>query len=129
MTVLVQEVWEERVWAARPMRLVAETPTGAVLWVPRGTRGRVPAAPTGRPREATRAERQSALVEEAWDTSTLEIWPRDPWAWRADGWRGFRTMDLVLDVVAELDGSRRLEDEDGLGLNPVLSEGWERPCL
>jgi hypothetical protein len=129
VTVLVQEVLEERVWAARPMRLVAETPAGAVLWFPRGTRRRVPTVPTGRPREATRAERESALVEEARDTSTLQIWPRDPWAWRADGWRGFRTMDLVLDVVAELDGSRRLKDEDELGPDPVLPEGWERPCL
>ena len=122
MTVLVQEVWEERVWAARPMRLVAETPAGAVPWFPRGTRRRMPTAPTGRPRETTRderpatllTEREWALVEEAWATSTLQIWPRDAWhsiwvSWRAVGRRGFRTMDLVLDLV--------------------LPEGWERPCL
>ncbi len=205
MTVLVQEVWEERVWAARPMRLVAETPAGAVLWFPRGTRWQVPKAPTGRPRETTRAERLAtslaerewALVEKAWDTSTLQLWPRDAWhsiwvSWRADGSRwgfygniqlpyartrcGFRTMDLVLDVVIELDGSWRLKDEDELAVfstrgvvdrelehrirteaeaivaklerkqppfdgsfddwrpepgwpDPVLPEGWERPCL
>ena len=45
MTVLVQEVWEERVWAARPMRLVAKTEDGAVLWFPRGTGYRAPTTP------------------------------------------------------------------------------------
>jgi predicted RNA-binding protein associated with RNAse of E/G family len=143
VTVLVQEVWEERVWAARPMRLVAETSAGAVLWFPRGTRWQAPTAPASRPREATRAERLStslsernwALVEQEWDTSTLQIWPRDAWhaiwlSWRPDGSRwgfygniqlpyvrtrcGFRTMDLVLDVVVELDGRWRLKDEDEL---------------
>jgi predicted RNA-binding protein associated with RNAse of E/G family len=143
VTVLVQEVWDERVWAARPMRLVAETEAGAVLWFPRGTRWQVPRTPDRQPREATRGERLATslavgewtLVEEAWDTSTLQIWPRDAWhsiwvSWRADGSRwgfygnvqlpyvrtscGFRTMDLVLDVVAELDGIWRLKDEDEL---------------
>jgi predicted RNA-binding protein associated with RNAse of E/G family len=142
VTVLVQEVWEDRVWAARPMRLVAETPAGAVLWFPHGTRWR---APTTHSRQATRAERLAAslverewtLAEQQWDTNTLQIWPRDAWhsiwvTWRADGSRwgfygniqlpyvrtrcGFRTMDLVLDVVVELDGSWRLKDEDELAI-------------
>ena len=143
MTVLVQEVWEDRVWAARPMRLVAETPEGAVLWFPHGTRWQAPTAPASRPREATRGERLAtslrerewALVEREWDTSTLQIWPRDTWhsiwlSWRADGSRwgfygniqlpyvrtrcGLRTLDLVLDVLVGLDGSWCLKDEDEL---------------
>jgi predicted RNA-binding protein associated with RNAse of E/G family len=145
VTVLVQEVWEERVWAARPMRLVAETPAGAVLWFPHGTRWQAPTTPGGRPREAIRGERLATslrqrdwvFAEQDWDTSTLQIWPRDAWhaiwvTWRADGSRwgfygniqlpyvrtrcGFRTMDLVLDVVVELDGSWRLKDEDELAI-------------
>jgi predicted RNA-binding protein associated with RNAse of E/G family len=145
VTVLVQEVWEERVWAARPMHLVAETAMGAVLWFPHGTRWQGPTALGGRPREATRGERVAtslgkrewALAEQEWDTHTLQIWPRDAWhsiwvTWRADGSRwgfygniqlpyartrcGFRTMDLVLDVVVELDGSWRLKDEDELAI-------------
>jgi predicted RNA-binding protein associated with RNAse of E/G family len=143
VTVLVQEVWKDRVWAARPMRLVAETPEGAVLWFPHGTRWRAPTSPDRRPPEATRGERLAsslrdgewALVEREWDTATLQIWPRDAWhsiwlSWRADGSRwgfygniqlpyertrcGFRTLDLVLDVLVELDGSWRLKDEDEL---------------
>jgi len=145
VTVLVQEVWEERVWAARPMRLVAETPEGAVLWFPHGTRWRGPTTPDGRPREGTRGERLAtslserdwSLAEREWDTNTLQIWPRDAWhsiwvTWRPDGSRwgfygniqlpyartrcGFRTMDLILDVVVELDGSWRLKDEDELAM-------------
>jgi len=81
--------------------------------------------------------REWALAEQQWDTNTLQIWPRDAWhsiwvSWRADGSRwgfygniqlpyartrcGFRTMDLVLDVVVELDGSWRLKDEDELAI-------------
>jgi hypothetical protein len=49
VTVLVREAREERVWAARPKRLVAETPAGAVLGFPHGTRWRGPTTPDGRP--------------------------------------------------------------------------------
>lgn len=143
MTVLVQEVWEERVWSARPMRLVSETEDGAVLWFPHGTRWQAPTPPAGRPRESTRGERLATslaervwtFAEQEWDAGTLQVWPRDAWhsiwvTWREDGSRwgyygniqlpyertrcGFRTMDLALDVVVELGGSWRLKDEDEL---------------
>jgi predicted RNA-binding protein associated with RNAse of E/G family len=145
VNVLVQEVWDGRVWAARPMRVVEESGRVSVLWFPRGTRWRAPTSPATRPRAATRAERLSSalaledwvFVESEWEASTLQIWPRDAWhsiwiSWRPDGTRwgyygniqlpfertrcGFRTMDLVLDVVVELDGSSRLKDEDELAV-------------
>jgi predicted RNA-binding protein associated with RNAse of E/G family len=143
VTVLVQEVWEERVWAARPMRLIAETEEGAVLWFPRGTIYQAPTTPEGRPREPTKGKRLAtslqtrewAFVEREWDVSTLQIWPRDAWhsiwlSWRPDGSRwgyygniqfpyertrcGFRTLDLALDVLIGLDGDWGLKDEDEL---------------
>lgn len=141
MTVLVQEVWRGRVWAARPMRLVAETEEQTVLWFPHGTRWRGPNTGNDGPRAPRHARALAArdwtFRENEWDSSTLQMWPRGAWhaiwvAWRADGsrWgfygnvqlpfertsRGLRTMDLVLDVLVELDGSWRLKDEDELAV-------------
>jgi predicted RNA-binding protein associated with RNAse of E/G family len=145
VNVLVQEVWDGRVWAARPMRVVEETEDASVLWFPRGTSWRAPTSPPTRARAASRAERLSSaialadwvFVESEWEASTLQIWPRDAWhsiwvSWRPDGSRwgyygniqlpfertrcGFRTMDLVLDVIVELDGSWWLKDEDELAV-------------
>jgi hypothetical protein len=55
-TIVLQEIWRGRVWAARPMRVVRDDDLVA-LWFPRGTRWRAPTTPPTRPREATRAER------------------------------------------------------------------------
>jgi predicted RNA-binding protein associated with RNAse of E/G family len=155
---LVQEVWNDRVWAARPMRLVEESARASVLWCPRGTSWQAPAGPPSRPHAATRAERLSAALaledwvfaESQWETSTLQIWPHGAWhsiwvSWRPDGSRwgyygniqlpfertrcGFRTMDLVLDVIVELDGSWWLKDEDELAVfvaSGVVDRGLER---
>jgi hypothetical protein len=155
---LVQEVWNDRVWAARPVRVVEETEQASVLWFPLGTAWQAPTSPPSRPPAPTRAERLSSaialedwvFVESRWDVSTLQIWPRDAWhsiwlSWRADGSRwgyygniqlpfertrcGFRTMDLVLDVTVELDGSWSLKDEDELEIfveRGVVDRGLER---
>ncbi len=143
MNLLVQEVWHERVWAARPMRLVAERDDSLLLWFPYGTRWERPVPPPHHPAAATRAERlgrcllldEWEFAETPWDSATLQIWPRDAWhaiwiSWRADGSRwgfygniqlpfersrlGVRTMDLALDVLVDRDGSWALKDEDEL---------------
>jgi protein associated with RNAse G/E len=143
MTVLVHEAWNGRVWSARPMRLIEESEAGALLWFPRGAHWQAPTTPADRQRESVRAERHAtsllldswAFTQREWETDTLQIWPKDAWhsiwvSWKPDGsrWgfygniqqpyertrRGFRTMDLVLDVLVELDGSWRLKDEDEL---------------
>jgi hypothetical protein len=141
VTALVQEVWNDRVWAARPMRLVMESDDATVLWFPHGTRWRGPDTGDDGPRAPRHAAALAAgewtYRENVWDSSTLQIWPRGAWhaiwvAWRADGSRwgfygniqlpfertscGLRTMDLALDVVFELDGSWRLKDEDELAV-------------
>lgn len=145
LNALVQEVWNDRVWAARPMRVVEESERASVLWFPHGTSWRAPTSPPTRRRAPTRAERLSSALaledwvfaESEWEASTLQIWPRDTWhsvwvSWRPDGSRwgyygniqlpfertrcGFRTMDLVLDVIVELDGTSCLKDEDELAV-------------
>jgi len=142
-TALIQEVWREHVWAARPMRVVEDSDELVVLWFPRGTRWQAPTAPAGRAREPTRGERQATSLvlgewtfrELEWDVDTLQLWRPGDWhstwvSWLPDGthwgWyvniqlpfertpRGLRTMDLVLDVIVDADGGRRLKDEDEL---------------
>jgi hypothetical protein len=114
VTVLVQEVWEERVSAARPMRLVAETPVGALLWFPHRTRWRGPTTPDG-PKE-----------------DELAIFAR----------RGIVDPDLERRIRAEADAivaklERREPPFDGSfeDWGPdadwpalVLPEGWEDAC-
>ena len=142
-TVLLQEVWNERVWAARPVRVVRDDGDFVALWFPKGTRWKAPTTPPTRPSEPTRGERlASALVrsdwvftDAEWELSTLVLMREGAWhalwvSWLDDGeqwgWyvnlqlpyrrteRGFETMDLMLDVTIELDGTWRWKDEDEL---------------
>lgn len=141
--VVVQEVWHDRVWAARPMRVVRDDGDAVALWFPKGTMWKAPTSPPTRPRAASRGERlASALalgdwvfVDAAWNVSTLVLmqageahavwvsWLDDGSQW---GWyinlqapyrrtpKGFQTMDHVLDVVVELDRTWRWKDDDEL---------------
>ena len=142
-TVLLQEVWEERVWAARPMVLVEDDGERVALWFPKGTAWKAPTSPPSRPRAATRGERLAGalahrdwvFVDASWDVSTLVLICADDWhavwvSWLDDGTQwgwyvnlqepfrrtpaGYETMDLVLDVVIDLDRSWRWKDEDEL---------------
>ena len=144
-TVVVQEVWRERVWAARPMRVARDDGDLVALWFPKGTRWKAPTTPPTRPREATRGERLATsaalgdwvFVDAAWDVSTLALVREGEWhaiwiSWLDTGeqwgWYvnlqlpirrtelGLETMDLMLDVVVELDGTWRWKDEDELAL-------------
>ena len=142
-TVVYQEVWRGRVWAARPMRVVEDSGEFLALWFPRQTRWKVPRTPPTRPRPETRAERFATMLElEDWVLRDFEwdvdsLWLVRPGAWYAvrvgwrDGWepwgwyvnferparrtpQGVQTMDLMLDVIVETDRSWRWKDEDEL---------------
>jgi Protein of unknown function (DUF402) len=141
--VLVQEVWNDRVWAARPMTVVQDDGDSVALWFPKGTRWKAPTTPPTRTREGTRGERLArcaalcdwVFVDAVWDVSTLWLMREGAWhavwvSWRDGGefwgWyvnlqepyrrtaRGFETMDLMLDVVVEVDRSWWWKDEDEL---------------
>jgi len=143
MTVVVHEVWRDRVWAARPMRVVRDEGDFAALWFPLGTAWKAPTTPPGRPREEDRGERlaQCALSGEwvfrdaIWDVDTLVLLREGAWhavwvSWLPSGehwgWyvnlqlpfrrneRGFETMDLVLDILVDPDRTWRWKDEDEL---------------
>ena len=140
---MLHEMCGGRVWAARPMTLVADDGDEVALWFPRGTRWKAPTTPPTRVREPTRGERLATcavlrdwvFADAAWDVSTLVLMRAGEWhavwiSWLADGrqwgWYvnleepyrrttlGFETMDLMLDVIIELDRSWRWKDEDEL---------------
>jgi hypothetical protein len=142
-TVVLQELWRGRVWAARPMRVVRDDDDLVALWFPRDTRWQAPTTPPTREREATRAERFVTSLalgdwtysESTWDVDTLQLVRPGDWhavwvSWLPNGehwgWyvnlqrplertqRGFVTMDLMLDVIVEPDRSWRYKDEDEL---------------
>lgn len=138
-----QELWRDLVWAARPLTVVEDTADRLLLWLPHGTRRKVPMTPPSRPDPATRKERIVEMldrrdwvhVEHVWDVSSL--WILRPGDWHAVwvswlpsgehlGWYvnlqrpfrrtsiGIESMDLMLDVVAEPDLSWRWKDDDEL---------------
>ena len=142
-TVVLQEVWGDRVWAARPMTVVRDDDELVALWFPEGTRWKAPTTPPTRPAGANRGERLAAcalrgdwVVRDAeWDVTTISLMREGDWhaiwvSWRPDGthwgWYvnlqkpfrrtelGFETMDLMLDLIVDPDGSWRWKDEDEL---------------
>jgi protein associated with RNAse G/E len=139
--VVHQEIWHDRLWAARPLRVVEDTGERTLLWMPQGTRRKVPVTPPDRPdppdRHARAIEnlhrREWVLGDHTWDVSSLWILHPGRWhstwvSWLADGthlgWYinlqrpmrrnpiGFEAMDLMLDVVAEPDLSWRWKDRE-----------------
>ena len=142
-TVLVQEVWQDRVWAARPMSFVFEDDGRVALWFPKGTIWKRPVPPHTHPPGRDRGERlgrclalsEWEFADTAWDVSTLVLMREGDWhavwvSWLDDGrqwgWyvnlqqpftktsKGFETMDLALDVTIENDRTWRWKDEDEL---------------
>jgi uncharacterized protein DUF402 len=139
--VVLQEVWNGRVWAARPMTVVQDNGDAVELWFPFGTRWKRPTSPPTRARAANRGDRLAGALElgdwvfedAEWDVSTLWSMQEGDWhalwtSWRPDGahwgWYvnlqrpfartplGFETMDLTLDVTIEVDGTWNWKDED-----------------
>lgn len=140
-TILHQEVWRGKLWAARPLTVVEDSPDRLVLWCPRGTVRRVPVTPPTREKAPTRGERIASLLdlgdwvleEREWDVSTLWLLEPDTWhavwvSWLPDGqhwgWyinfqepfrrtdRGFQALDLMLDILVDSDLTWRWKDED-----------------
>lgn len=135
-----QEVWGGRVWAARPLVVVEDADERLLLWIPQGTRRKVPATPPDRVDPPTRRERvienlarcDWVHVDHEWDVDNL--WLLRPGDWHAlwvswldgrhYGWYvnlqqplrrtplGFEAMDMMLDVVVEPDLTWRWKDED-----------------
>lgn len=140
-TVVHQEVWARRLWAARPLIVVEDTVDRVLLWIPHGTRRKVPVTPSHRPDSPdvhrrtieNLVHRDWELGDHVWDVSSLWILRPDDWhstlvSWRPDGshlgWYinlqrpmrrhrfGFEAMDLMLDIIAEPDLSWRWKDRE-----------------
>ena len=136
-----QEVWAGRLWAARPLIVVEDIVERSLLWIPCGTRRKVPATPPHRddPLDIHSRTIQNLLHEDwlmgddVWDVSSLWILRPGEWhstwiSWLPDGshlgWYinlqqslrrtpiGFEAMDLMLDVVVEPDLSWRWKDRE-----------------
>ena len=139
-TIVHQEVWRGRVWAARPLTVVEDSPERLLLWIPEGTRRQVPATPPTRVDPPALDDRVIANLdrgdwehtESVWDVSSLWIVRPGDWhsvwvSWRDGahyGWYvnlqmpdrrtalGIEAMDLMLDVVAEPDLTWRWKDAE-----------------
>jgi protein associated with RNAse G/E len=151
-----QEVWRDRLWAARPLVVAEDTPERLLLWLPKGTVRKVPMTPPHRVDPGDRIIRVVELldrcdwihVDHAWDVSSL--WLLRPGDWHAVwiswlpsgkqfGWYvnlqrpfrrtpiGIESMDLMLDVVVEPDRSWRWKDEDEF--DQLLERGIFDPPL
>ena len=140
-TVVHQEVWAGRLWAARPLRVLDDSRERTLLWIPHGTRRKVPKTSPHRPdppdiqgRTIESLQHGDWVIgDHTWDVSSLWILRPDEWhstwvSWRPDGshlgWYvnlqrpmrrnpiGFEAMDLMLDVVAEPDLSWSWKDRE-----------------
>ena len=155
-TVVVQEVWNGRVWAARPMRVVHDDGDFVALWFPKGTRWKAPTTDPGRPWLDDRGARLAECATSGewvfrdgeWEAPTLVLMHEGDWhavwvAWLPDGshwgWYvnlqrpyrrttlGFETMDLMLDVIIDPDRRWRWKDEDELEI--FVDRGAFEPAL
>jgi predicted RNA-binding protein associated with RNAse of E/G family len=140
--ILVEEVWNGKLWSLRPVIVVEDRDDLLVVWCPKGTVRKVPVVPPSRPRAPVRSERLMSclanedwvLADSEWDVSTL--WLTEPdalhstwvsfledgshWGWYVNLQRplqrtprGVQTMDLMLDVIVEPDLSGwHWKDED-----------------
>lgn len=133
--IILREVHEGRVWAERPVRVVADDDIIA-LWLPRGTHWRKPFTPDGGViRIPTGAWELGEAIWHRFDVLQLipsaGSAPHAAWAaWNEDGdWAGwyinlqeplrrvadgFEYLDLALDLLLLPDGTHRWKDEDEL---------------
>ena len=132
--IVLREVWQGRVFEARPTTVVLDEPGQTMLLLPGGVRCGLPIGPDGR--ELRVPDRPWHLeVRQRGDQPILSFaWPDTPYSvllWTAEDRRrvwyvnlqdplrrtplGFDTVDHALDVVVELDRSSwRWKDEEEL---------------
>jgi hypothetical protein len=125
------------------MLVVEDRPERLALWFPKGAAWKAPTNHPSRPRLANRGERLADCAargewvfrDAEWDVDTLvlvepgvgyAIWVSwlpgfEPWGWYVNLQEPFerrahalQTMDLMLDVLVDQDGTWRLKDEDEL---------------
>ena len=153
--IVVQDVFNDTLWAARPVVVGEDVDDRRVWWCPKGTVRKVPVTPPSRPEAGTRGERLARslahgdwlFTDSAWDVSTLWLLREDDWhaVWLSFlesgeqwGWyinfqepyrrtaHGIQTMDLALDMIVEPDRSSwRWKDEDEFEL--FIDRGLIRP--
>ena len=148
--VVHQEIWRDRVWAARPLVVVEDSPDRMLFWLPAGMVRKVPMTPPDRDDPGDRSARIINLLERGdwvhvdhiWDVSCL--WILRPGDWHAVwiswlpsgeqfGWYvnlqrpfrrtaiGIESMDLQLDIVATPDRVWSWKDADEF--DQVLDRG------
>jgi hypothetical protein len=142
-TIVVQEVWQGKLWAARPVVVAEDRGDFLALWFPRGTNWKAPTSDPRRPWKEDRGERLAECAvrgewvfrDGEWDVDTLWLLEADagyaiwvswlegwrPWGWYVNLQEPFRragdalqTMDRMLDVIVEPDRTWRWKDEDEL---------------
>jgi Protein of unknown function (DUF402) len=124
--VALREIWKGRVWKARPWIVVHDRPEQLALFIPRGTRTKIPEGDSGVPRDSwelrdgTFGHDALRLAEPGAAHSILLFW-RDGALrnWYVNLERplerslvGFDYLDQELDIVVEPDRSWHFIDED-----------------
>jgi hypothetical protein len=126
----LREIWEGRIWSARPVTVVEDAEEQITLFIPARAHWVAPF------RNGKRLKIQEAgyeLVEQPYGAHVLSFaWPENSAAvllfygsdWSPSHWYvnledplrrspvGFDTLDHKLDAIVELDGSWRWKDED-----------------
>lgn len=138
--IVLQEVWQGKLWSARPVRVAEDGPDLMALWCPEGTPVKGPFAPWRPGRVAGPEFFVSMLTHQdwlfgdfTWRTSNLMLLRTGDWhsvwvSWSSlgekMGWyvnfqrpfqriqHGTQTMDLMLDLVVGQDMTWRWKDED-----------------
>jgi len=126
----LREIWDGRIWSARPVTVVEDAEEQITLFIPAGAHWMAPFR-NGKRLKIQQAEYE--LMEQPYKAHVLSFaWPANSAAvllfygsdWSPSHWYvnledplrrspvGFDTLDHKLDVIVELDGSWRWKDED-----------------
>lgn len=140
--ILLREIYDGRIWMARPARVAAVRDGLTAIYLAPGTTWMVPAA-TARTEVLDRLKHGWQLTEHEWSRArvlylfapgvshAIHLWWLPP-HWRFGGWYvnlqepirptrlGFDYMDQMLDVVIDADLSWRWKDEEELEEAVVL---------
>ncbi len=126
--VVHQEVWAGRLWAARPLFVVEDTEERALLWIPQGTRRKVPITP---PHRADPSDVHTRTIENLDHRDWLEF---EEIVRRGifDQPLADQVMSEALSVIDDLERRRSPFDSDwpswrpdhAWGL-PYLIDGWD----